>query len=316
MEKKNRKNKKPQGTRVHIPGVPGDNLDESSSQKRYESDLTPKEKRQLEWQKISSLGFQAKAEYIWNYYKLHIAGIILGILAIIGVVNWIERLRYEDILCVTVVNAINDTTQLAADFKEYLGDDDQYHQINFDASIQVGDVDEMDYTMTMKMTVLVGAGSMDILVGDEQFLRHYEEQDMFYKLSEVLDDDLYEAVQDDMLDDYILEIGGSERWLSYEMVYYDPIYVAVVASGKNPDTAVEFIRWLATDQPCALSSESGTGAETGGETDAAGQTDTVAQTEETEEADTAAQTEGTSEADTAAQTEEASETDTSAQTAM
>lgn len=308
MEKKNRKNKKPQGTRVHIPGVPGDNLDESSSQKRYESDLTPKEKRQLEWQKISSLGFQAKAEYIWNYYKLHIAGIILGILAIIGVVNWIERLRYEDILCVTVVNAINDTTQLAADFKEYLGDDDQYHQINFDTSIQVGDVDEMDYTMTMKMTVLVGAGSMDILVGDEQFLRHYEEQDMFYKLSEVLDDDLYEAVQDDMLDDYILEIGGSERWLSYEMVYYDPIYVAVVVSGKNPDTAVEFIRWLSTDQPCALSSES----ETGVETDAAGQTDTAVQTKEASEADTAAQAGEASGTDTTVRAEETSGTDTTA----
>ena len=40
-------------------------------QKRYESDMTPKEKRELEKKKLKQMTFPQKVEYIWAYYKLH-----------------------------------------------------------------------------------------------------------------------------------------------------------------------------------------------------------------------------------------------------
>ena len=42
-------------------------------QKRYESDMTPKEKRELEKKKLKQMTFPQKVEYIWAYYKLHMA---------------------------------------------------------------------------------------------------------------------------------------------------------------------------------------------------------------------------------------------------
>ena len=38
-------------------------------QKRYESDMTPKEKRELERKKLKQMTAGQKLEYIWAYYK-------------------------------------------------------------------------------------------------------------------------------------------------------------------------------------------------------------------------------------------------------
>ena len=45
-------------------------------QKKYESDMTGKEKRELERQKIASLHGMEKLEYILVYYKFHIAAVV------------------------------------------------------------------------------------------------------------------------------------------------------------------------------------------------------------------------------------------------
>ena len=43
---------------------------------RYESDMTRKEKMQLEKEKLSKMNFKEKLAYIWEYYKAVIFGII------------------------------------------------------------------------------------------------------------------------------------------------------------------------------------------------------------------------------------------------
>ena len=48
-------------------------------QKRYESDMTPKEKRELERKKLKQMTAGQKLEYIWAYYKPHMA-VALGII--------------------------------------------------------------------------------------------------------------------------------------------------------------------------------------------------------------------------------------------
>ena len=51
-------------------------------QKRYESDMTPKEKRELERKKLKQMTAGQKLEYIWAYYKPHMA-VALGIILLI-----------------------------------------------------------------------------------------------------------------------------------------------------------------------------------------------------------------------------------------
>ncbi|HIR25025.1 MAG TPA: hypothetical protein IAB34_05930, partial [Candidatus Egerieimonas faecigallinarum] len=39
-------------------------------EKRYESDMTPKEKRELERKKLASMTLGQKIGYLWEYYKI------------------------------------------------------------------------------------------------------------------------------------------------------------------------------------------------------------------------------------------------------
>lgn len=50
-------------------------FEEDGMEKRYESDMTRKEKRQNELKKLKSMTFKQKAAYIWEYYKGVFAGI-------------------------------------------------------------------------------------------------------------------------------------------------------------------------------------------------------------------------------------------------
>ena len=45
---------------------------------RYESDMTRKEKMQLEKEKLSKMNFKEKLAYIWEYYKAFSASSLLS----------------------------------------------------------------------------------------------------------------------------------------------------------------------------------------------------------------------------------------------
>ena len=57
-------------------------------EKRYESDMTRKEKRQNELKKLKSMTFKQKAAYIWEYYKGVFAGIIIACVIISMTSRW------------------------------------------------------------------------------------------------------------------------------------------------------------------------------------------------------------------------------------
>ena len=71
-------------------------------QKKHESDMTKKEKRELEREKLASMGGSEKAEYILSYYKFHIAAVAGLIVLIVGIGMWIDSFRNETMLYAAV----------------------------------------------------------------------------------------------------------------------------------------------------------------------------------------------------------------------
>ena len=72
---------------------------------RYESDMTRKEKMQLEKEKLSKMNFKEKLAYIWEYYKAVIFGIIAVIFIIGTIVNIHENAKYYDLVSIAVVDS-------------------------------------------------------------------------------------------------------------------------------------------------------------------------------------------------------------------
>ena len=92
-------------------------------QKRYESDMTPKEKRELERKKLKQMTAGQKLEYIWAYYKPHMAVALGIILLIVFIGQMLYRSQFDTVFYAAIINGTaGDGEALAEDFKNYTGD--------------------------------------------------------------------------------------------------------------------------------------------------------------------------------------------------
>lgn len=74
--------------------------------------------------------------------------------------------------------------------------------------------DQEDYQMVMKLSTIIGAQQVDVLIAPEYKFQEYAEQDGFYPMSE-LTDEQQEAYKDD-LTEYGLHVGDSKVLQSLE----------------------------------------------------------------------------------------------------
>ena len=217
------------------------------AEKRYESDLTGKEKRQMEWQKIKGMGWKERIGYIWTYYKVHMA-LVLAACLLIGLIGQIiYNSQFDTIFYAAVLNGgIGDAEGMQDDFKAYLGDDNEYHETTFDSSMFFTGDDTKDTAGVMKLTTLIGAQELDAMVCDERQYEKYADLDAFIPMDEILTQEQMEAYGDDV-EEYGIRVDGSEKLQEFGLDVNQPGYLAVFAYSEHVDNAREFITYLKED---------------------------------------------------------------------
>ena len=174
-------------------------------EKRYESDMTRKEKRQNELKKLKSMTFKQKAAYIWEYYKGVFAGIIIACVIISIGVQMFQNSQLKSLLSIAVVDSnYNHDEQVEAlqnDFLAYAGTGDKHEVVDVDTSLLSGD----DYNAVVKMTVVMGAGTADMMFCGEETYKKYKQQEAFLSWKEILGDD-YSKYEEYMTDDGRLDL--------------------------------------------------------------------------------------------------------------
>ena len=218
------------------------------AEKRYESDLTGKEKRHLEWEKIKGMTWKQRIGHNWTYYKIHMA-VLIGVLLVIGVIGQIiYNSRFETVFQAAILNGgTGDAESMTEDFKEYLGDGDKYHEIVLDSSMYfVGD-ESADMTSVMKLTTLIGAQELDAIVCEQSQYDKYVDLDAFVPMNELLTDEQMQEYGDDVLE-YAIRVDGSEKLKEFGLDVNQPAYLAVFVNAEHQDNAKEFIRYLKEDE--------------------------------------------------------------------
>lgn len=66
--------------------------------------------------------------------------------------------------------------------------------------------DQEDYNMVMKLSTIIGAQQVDVLIAPEYKFQEYVDQGGFYPMSELLTDEQQEAYKD-QLTEYGLKVG-------------------------------------------------------------------------------------------------------------
>lgn len=215
---------------------------------KHESDLTRKEKWQLEKEKLAGMDWKHRFEYIREYYKLHITCIIIGICMIFAGFSWYDNLKHETILYVVPMNTLMDSESSAAlenDVKKFLGDGDEYHDIVMDTSIAVGGDDiEMNMNSNVKITTVVAAGTVDVIIGTEDQVDTWIKQEVVLDLKDVLSEEMQQKCADKIVDGKKLDLTGNKMVKEKLMVFDEPVYLVILGVGDNQETSAKFVEYL------------------------------------------------------------------------
>lgn len=217
----------------------------SMVEKRYESDLTRKEKWELEREKLGKMTWKERIDHIWTYYKPHMAvlGCIILLCVIIG--QMIYRSRFDTIFFAAIMNTgtSGEPGLMAEDFKAYLGDEDKYHEITVDTSLTfIGD-EYQDYNSVMKLTTLVGANEIDAMLSTKEQYESYLQNDAFIPMDELLTEEQKEAYGD-AVEEYAIRITDSEKLEEFGLTPGTETYLAVFIYTEHVDNAKSFIRYI------------------------------------------------------------------------
>ena len=89
---------------------------------KNESDLSRKEKRLLEKEKLKGMGPGKKLQYIWMYYKPVMFGILAAIVLAFVLRDWYINAKTKTVLSIAAVNSqLSDTDDIEKQVEEFLG---------------------------------------------------------------------------------------------------------------------------------------------------------------------------------------------------
>ena len=218
-------------------------------QKKHESDMTSKEKRQLEREKLASMHGGEKAEYILSYYKFHIAVVVILIFAVFGITQWVDSWKDEDYIYALVVNAPTEGEGFMEDFRASLEDEEEHHKYVLDTGVffttNLDGEKELAYTEKVKMTTLVGAGTADVFICPESIYKLYggSKEKVLYDISELMGEEFVTEYSDLCMKDAV-RVENSRVLKKYGLSTEEPAYLMVFQYTDHPETAKEFVQFI------------------------------------------------------------------------
>lgn len=211
-------------------------------QKIHESDLTKKERRLLEKEKLKGMGLRKKLEYIWMYYKPVIFGVIFGIVLIFVGVDMYQNAKTETKLSISLVNAGDfNADQLTQDIRELLGATGKYETVSIGANLVTNaDGSDFDYYARMAYITQLQTTAMDVMVIPETLYDTLKRDEVFADLSGLLGEETFMSMGGGE-DKNHLELKGSSLKETLDIIY-DPVIVVLENSGNKENAA----KWIAS----------------------------------------------------------------------
>ena len=212
---------------------------------KYESDMTPKEKRQAELEKLRGMSLGEKAGYLWTYYKIWLLVPVILIFVIWQGMQIYHNMQEVELLSVGVVDTNLNTEEgqetFESDLLKLLGTGGENEVIALDTGLSSGD----DSASAMKRATVLGAGTLDLMICGEELYDSYDAQGAFADWEEILGED-YGKYESYFVDGR-LDLSRSAKWDSYGLVIYEPVYAGALVSSENTETLRQFAEYYLSD---------------------------------------------------------------------
>ena len=140
---------------------------------------------------LKGMSKKKKAEYVWEYYKLHIIGSLV-LICVIGSIIHSQITKVDYVFSLTMLGNTVDTnkktdleTQLT---KVVVSDGDTKKQATV-SNISFGDSNSSDPAMSsqymQKFVAQLSVGELDVVILDKDMFESFVKQDMFLKLNNI-----------------------------------------------------------------------------------------------------------------------------------
>ena len=214
-------------------------------QKKYESDMSPKEKRELEKSYFRGMSVRQKAEHVIAYYKTHIMLLFLTLLVIIFGIYFVYRTQVDILLNVVFIDSMDgDQKTMESDFKEYMGDSSALHEIFVDDTILFTGSAFSDSYKEIKLSSFIQNKLPDVMIMDEKYYGQYKESGMLQPFIKVMSEEEQETLGIRAEDGYGVMMTGNQKLEEYGFLIDGDSYLVVMQDAAHPEEAKDFIEFL------------------------------------------------------------------------
>ena len=183
--------------------------------------------------------------------------LVIGVLSTIG--TMIYRQTFTTRLSVAIINdrsaGASSSALLESELREYMGcGKKDLIEINEGLMVDFNEesTSQYGYATLAKISALVASKSLDVVIGDQSAIDHYETVSAYQNLEELLPPELYERVKDHIYRAKDGEGNLTPVALSLEDtalgektgIIMDPPYLAVIQGSPHKEAALQMIEYL------------------------------------------------------------------------
>lgn len=230
-------------------------ITEESFEKKQESAAEPVTVSERD--KLRAMTGRDRVWYIWEYYKLPIFGVILGIFILYVVGTSFYRNSFDNAFHCVIVNNRSErelnALPLEQGFSKYLGLGAKETVTWESLFLSFGDdATELSYASMAKISALAASGDLDAMIGDRDTFEHYASLSACFDLEELAPAELIPVLTDRLLfaagEDGISRPYGidlSDTWFAKECgLAQTPPCLFFIGSSAHTEADIALLRYI------------------------------------------------------------------------
>lgn len=219
-------------------------MEEEKQHKRYESDRSLRDRRELEKEKLRSMKLKEKIDYIWTYYKSWMAVGLAIVLVCVIIGQSVYNSRFESICSIVVLNNLTlDGERLRDDVRDMLQDEDKYHTVEVDYGMSLSGDNSTDYNTIMKLTAIFATQELDIMIAPQEWIEYFAQQEGVYPVEEYLTEEEMERYGCGE-GDYAIHIPKDSVLADYGAILGEDTSIAITSVTPNPGNAKKVLSFV------------------------------------------------------------------------
>ncbi|MCM0650864.1 hypothetical protein NBE98_21135 [Clostridium swellfunianum] len=207
---------------------------------------------------LKSMTPKERREYIWDYYKIHIIGGLIGIL-LIGSFIYGQVTRVETIFNLTLMGSASiepKREELQKDITSLLISPTEKKKEAFISTMPIAgnltSSDASNMQLIQKFMAQIAANELDLIVMDKNDFNKFSEEGIFSKLEDLTDFKSTEFKTQKLVknsagdSNYGVDVESNKKLEEIGFNTKDKV-IAVIATSNRKDQAVKVLKWLLTE---------------------------------------------------------------------